>query len=61
MSEDKPGRRALDRDGDSFPGLAAGSVFPIHGNGSEHIVGGCNSSSGCMGRIAARSVAEEAV
>ena len=54
----------LDRDGEVIPGLyAAGEAafFPIHGNGSEHIVGGCNSSSGCMGRIAARSVAEEAV
>lgn len=59
-----PRSQVLDRDGEVIPGLyAAGEAafFPIHGNGSEHIVGGCNSSSGCMGRIAARSVAEEAV
>ena len=44
-----------------IPGLyAAGEAafFSIHGNGSEHIVGGCNGSAASYGRICARSIAE---
>lgn len=55
--------QVLDRNDEVIPGLyAAGETafFQIHGNGSEHVVGGCNSSAACYGRIAARSVAEEA-
>ena len=57
-----PKSQVLDRNDEIIQGLyAAGEVafFPIHGNGYEHIVGGCNSSAGCMGRIAARNIAEE--
>lgn len=57
-----PKAQVLDRNDEVIPGLyAAGEVafFQIHGTGQEHVVGGCNSSAACFGRIAARTVAEE--
>lgn len=44
-----------------IPGLYAigeAAFFLVHGNGQEHIVGGCNSSAACSGRIAARAIAQ---
>ena len=55
-----PAGQVIDPDEQPIPGLyAAGecAFFSIHGNGQEHIVGGCNGSAASFGRICARSIA----